>query len=117
VDPLVQVECPGAGQIVGNAALQLIANWLAVCLCTQTNPPQSENIGGVSLDDLVDLSGFDQATRDLFGGGNTAAVGTVLAVANQNLESCSEPNLALIQPVLAAMAQDPGTTIIIDTTS
>lgn len=92
---------------------QFVANWLNVCLCDTTLPPGSENIGGVSLDFRVDLSGFPAADLAALGlTGSCETVGHVLDVAESILAGCNTTLAPLISPILSDMAQDPGSTII-----
>jgi|GEM_PF-686821 len=104
-----QLICPGAPNSFGAATRQFFAGLLNVCFCTTTIGGQQ--VGGVSPGFTVDLSGFPPAVQALFGPA-PVTVQTVINVADAAFVACDFATIALIEPVLAAMAQDPGTTII-----
>ncbi|HLO04573.1 MAG TPA: hypothetical protein VK191_15795 [Symbiobacteriaceae bacterium] len=97
---------------LANDLRQFLANWLNVCFCNTTTGGM--NVGGVSLDFRVDLTGFSAATLAALGlDGPCETVGDVLAVAENILIACDTGRAPLITPILTAMAADPGTTIIV----
>lgn len=111
----ITTQCPGLTMPqtiqLANALRQFVANWLNICFCTTTLT--GEDVGGVQLDFRVDLSQFLAATLTALGlDGPCETVGDVLAVAENIFATCDFTRAALITPILGAMAQDPGATII-----
>lgn len=103
--------CGESNNALATVLRQEIAVLLGVCLCTTTLT--GIQVGGGSLSYRVDLSGFPAETLAALG--LTAAcvsVGTVVAEANTILSNCDATLAGLMGPILGAMAQDAGVTII-----
>lgn len=117
--PLTPVEealedqgCADPSNVLQQTVRQYLANLLNVCLMSD-----SPCAGGVMLDNRVNIPESLQDEAEALGLTGCVTVEEVLNRAEQvlpilNVRECNEDDAALIEPILGAMAQDPGQTIV-----